>query len=210
VQFILLEVMMNTQNLDISNPKEHKNILALLPAKNTPETLKTKMLRVDHAGEFGAVHIYRGQVTALQSASDKNDVLAKIQEMGEHEKVHLNTFNQILTERRIRPSLLSPLWHFGGFFMGAVTALISDTSAMACTEAVETVIDKHYAMQIDYYEQETQQDSILDTLKQFRQDELNHKQEAIDSHSENAPFYTATKCVIQAICHSVIKLAHKV
>lgn len=205
--------MMYTQNQTISedkNFKDAKNIINLLPAKNTRKHLKTEMLRVDHAGEFGAVHIYRGQITALQSASDKRDTLAKIQEMGDQEKVHLDTFNRILTERRIRPSLLSPLWQCGGFFMGAVTALISDKSAMACTEAVETVIDSHYAMQINYFEHDATPDSILDDLKQFQQDERAHKQEAIHSDSKNAPFYQTTKCIIEAVCHSVIQLAHKV
>ncbi len=204
---------MHNQNPILSDKKKaktHDDIIALLPAKNTRDTLKTQMLRVDHAGELGAVHIYQGQATIFQANKNTHNVLAQIQEMQEHEKIHLNQFNDVLTERRIRPSALSPLWQFGGFAMGAITAFISPKSAMACTEAVETVIDNHYESQIHYFNSETTPDALLPTLKKFQQDELDHKQEAINSDAQNAPFYKTTKFLIETLCHTVIKIAHKI
>jgi ubiquinone biosynthesis monooxygenase Coq7 len=205
--------MMHTQNqaiFDTGNPKQPLDILSILPMKKTRDRLKTQMLRVDHAGELGAVHIYRGQATIFQSSANTHDVLTQVQAMGEHEKIHLNKFNDILPIRRIRPSLLSPFWQTGGFLMGAMTALVSEKSAMACTEAVETVIDSHYDTQINYFTQENTPDILLSDLKQFQQDELAHKHEAIASDAHNAPFYKTTRFLIETLCHCVIKLAHKV
>lgn len=204
---------MHNQNQNIYNNKSKKtyiDILSLLPAKNTRKTLKTEMLRVDHAGEFGAVHIYRGQISVLKNISSKQEIVSKIQHMAEQEVVHLEKFNQILPQRHIRPSLLSPLWQLGGFTMGVVTAFISEKSAMACTEAVETVIDKHYDNQIKYFFTDNVADEILPDLKQFQQDELHHKQEAIDSDSPDAPLYKTSKFLIESLCHIAIKLAHKI
>lgn len=187
-----------------------KDILNYLPGKNTRKNLKNDMLRVDHAGEFGAVHIYRGQEDAFKKAPKKSETLEQIQEMKSQEIVHLERFNKVLPERQIRSSALSPLWRCGGYAMGAITALISEKSAMACTEAVETVIDKHYETQIKYFESDSEADPLLVDLKQFQQDELDHKQEAIDSDAANAPFYKTTKWLIENLCHIVIWGAHRV
>lgn len=192
----------------------HKiNILDILPLRATREKVTNQMLRVDHAGEFGAVHIYNGQLSAFEQASNTQESYEKIKIMQSAEFVHLNKFNSILPTKRIRPSALTPVWHIGGFLMGAVTALTSEKSAMACTEAVETVIDKHYETQINYLSnapKAPQTEALLKDLKQFQQDELEHKQEAIKSDSQNAPLYSVTKFLIETICHTVIKIAHKV
>lgn len=200
---------MSNQN---QSDKHHikDNILTLLPGKNTRHTLKTEMLRVDHAGEFGAVHIYRGQIDVLKHSRKKSQTVSQFQHMQAQEIVHLAKFNAVLPQRRIRPSALSPLWKLGGYAMGAVTAFISPKSAMACTEAVETVIDQHYDKQIDFFSKEPDIDPLLQDLKQFQQDELDHKQEAIENNSQEAPFYKATTGLIKIVCHGVIKLAHKV
>jgi ubiquinone biosynthesis monooxygenase Coq7 len=190
--------------------KKQIDILNLLPIKATRERLKTQMLRVDHAGEFGAVHIYRGQLSIFKNVAKHQDTVSQIQSMQSQEEIHLKKFNDVLPDKRIRPSALTPLWHLGGFFMGAVTAFISDKSAMACTEAVETVIDTHYESQINYFTQEKNVDVLIDDLKQFQQDELEHKHTAIHHDSHHAPFYTATKALIETVCHVVIKIAHKV
>jgi 3-demethoxyubiquinol 3-hydroxylase len=211
--YILFGGIMSTQNHTISDDTTHKkpiDILNILPLKKTRENLKTQMLRVDHAGEFGAIHIYRGQASIVKDAPKCQETMDKITIMQSQEQIHLNKFNEVLPHRRIRPSLLTPVWQIGGFFMGAVTALVSEKSAMACTEAVETVIDKHYDSQINYFSNEKTPDSILPDLKQFQQDELEHKHEAIHSDAHNAPFYRATKYCIEALCHCVIKIAHKV
>ena len=198
--FILFGGTMHMHNQTIFDTvalKEPLDILSILPVKNTRERLKTQMIRVDHAGELGAVHIYRGQTSIFVSSTNTHDILTQVQVMGEHEKTHLNKFNDILPIRRIRPSLLSPLWQTGGFLMGVMTALISDKSAMACTEAVETVIDSHYDTQITYFTRDNTPDILLSDLKQFQQDELAHKQEAIASNSHTAPFYKTTKFLIE-------------
>lgn len=191
-------------------PLSHHDILAMLPGKHTQENIQKEMLRVDHAGEYGAVHIYRGQADIFKHAPEKRDILDKILEMGRQEKVHLQKFNIVLPERHIRPSLLSLFWRHGGYAMGAITAMISDKSAMACTEAVETVIDAHYATQINYFETKAKADPLLSDLKQFQQDELDHKHEALENHAQDAPFYDATKNIIEGLCHFVIKIAHKI
>ena len=190
------------------NQKADFNPLDILPGKATKKRVKTDMVRVDHAGEFGAVEIYRGQAAVLSKASDHRDGYQKICHMGDQEKVHLGEFNKQLPQRHIRPSMLSPLWKRGGFAMGALTALISKESAMACTEAVETVIDGHYQEQIAYFEKDS--DPLTPTLEKFRQEELEHKEEAVEDGAQQAPFYKTTNFLIQSLCKAVIKAAEKV
>jgi ubiquinone biosynthesis monooxygenase Coq7 len=103
------------------------------------------MLRVDHAGEYGATRIYAGQLAVLRGSSRAAHLVTH---MAAQEDRHLARFEQLLTERRVRPTLLQPLWHIGGFALGAATALISEKAAMACTDAVETEIDRHYEEQL--------------------------------------------------------------
>jgi ubiquinone biosynthesis monooxygenase Coq7 len=186
------------------------NILSLLPGKNTPHSLKTEMLRVDHAGELGAIHIYRGQIDVLSYISKKDHVTSQIQEMYTQEVVHLNKFNQVLPKRQIRPSAFTPLWQIGGYMLGAITMLISSKSAMACTESVETVIDNHYEKQINFFNQERIIDPLITDLQQFQQDELAHKHEAIENNAHQAPFYNITTSLISILCYSAIKIAHKI
>ena len=103
------------------------------------------MIRVDHAGEYGAARIYAGQLAVL-GRSAKADLLRHMQEQ---EQVHLDTFNAVLADRRVRPTALLPFWHLAGFALGAATAGLGEHAAMACTVAVEETIDAHYTAQID-------------------------------------------------------------
>ena len=104
------------------------------------------MLRVDQAGEFGATRIYAGQLAVLP----RNSAAAKlVSRMADQEKRHLERFDALMSERRVRPTILQPVWNFAGFALGAATALLSDKAAMACTEAVETEIDLHYSKQLE-------------------------------------------------------------
>jgi len=106
------------------------------------------MIRVDHAGEYGAMRIYEGQLAVLEArARDKNAVTA-IRRMAEQESRHLERFSELVNARKVRPTALSPLWHMAGFALGAGTAMLGARAAMACTAAVEEVIDDHYARQI--------------------------------------------------------------
>ena len=116
-----------------------------LPGDLTRESLSSAILRVDHAGEYGAVRIYRGQLAVLGRRRGG----AVIREMAANEREHLETFRSLLPKRRVRPSALQPLWHVAGFALGAATAMLGPKAAMACTVAVEEVIDDHYARQVD-------------------------------------------------------------
>ena len=142
-----------------------------------------RMIRVDHAGEYGAARIYDGQLAVL----GRSRAATPIRRMAEQEKHHLDVFERLLVERRVRPTLLSPLWHVAGFALGAATALLGEKAAMACTAAVESVIDEHYARQ------EAQLDAREAPLKamvaQFRAEEREHHDKALEHGAESTPFY---------------------
>src|SRR5579862_4887857 len=108
-----------------------------------------EILRVDHAGELGAVAIYRGQRAVLGEARGRERIYNQLTEMEEHEGEHLARFDELLNQRRVRPTALAPVWRLAGFALGAGTALLGEKAVHACTEAVETVIEQHYASQID-------------------------------------------------------------
>ena len=114
-----------------------------LPGDPDRQTLIERMIRVDHAGEFGAARIYEGQLAVL----GKHPVGDTIRHMAEQEEKHLAAFNELIAERRVRPTFLSPVWHVAGFALGAATAAMGEKAAMACTVAVEDVIQDHYAAQ---------------------------------------------------------------
>src|SRR5262245_52682272 len=101
----------------------------------------SEILRVDHAGELGAVHLYRGQQAVFAQAAGRGRVSETLAEMEAHEQVHLDRFNRLLTEQNVRPTLMAPIWRAAGFALGAGTALLGEKAAHACTEAVETVIE---------------------------------------------------------------------
>ena len=116
------------------------------PGVNTADDIAA-MIRVDHAGEYGAVRIYAGQLAVLGAAKTK--AADAIRHMAEQEREHLKRFDALIIERRVRPTVLQPVWQVAGFALGAATALMGEKAAMACTEAVEEVIDRHYAEQIE-------------------------------------------------------------
>jgi len=167
-----------------------------------------EMLRVDHAGEYGAVAIYRGQRAIFDVLPQKARIAALVKEMEDGESHHLATFDALLAEKKIRPSLLSPLWNAAGFGLGAATALMGEKAAMACTAAVEDVIEKHYAEQID--ELKATEPALAETVRQFRDDELEHKRtaEAEDAHA--APGYAMLSAAIKLGCRAAIRIAQKV
>jgi ubiquinone biosynthesis monooxygenase Coq7 len=167
-----------------------------------------ELLRVDHAGELAAVHIYRGQRAVLNTAQGKDRIAWRLQEMEAHEQAHLDRFDQILTQRRVRPTLLAPVWRMAGFTLGATTALMGEAAAHACTEAVETVIEDHYARQIE--ELGAREPELVSELVGFREDELAHRDEAIAEGSRSAPAYPLLTAVIRAGCRAAIKISEKI
>jgi ubiquinone biosynthesis monooxygenase Coq7 len=173
------------------------------PGDRRPDA--ASMLRVNQAGEYGATRIYAGQLAVLGNRHPASRAIAK---MAIQEDRHLETFDSILAERGIRPTLLQPVWNIAGHALGAATALIGPDAAMACTAAVETEIDKHYA---DQLRQLGQDDPALSaTNAEFQAEELEHRDAAIAAGAENAPAYPLLSTVIRAGCRAAIALSKRV
>lgn len=167
-----------------------------------------EMLRVDHAGELAAVHIYRGQRAVLNAATGKDRIAFQLQEMEAHEAAHLKRFDDILNERKVRPTLMAPVWRLAGFALGAGTALMGEKAAHACTEAVETVIEDHYARQIE--ELSAREPDLAAELSAFREDELAHRDQAVQEGAKDAPGYPVLAAVIRAGCRAAIAVSEKI
>ena len=166
-----------------------------------------ELIRVDHAGERGAVNIYDGQLFALQLLKSDPDTESKIAEMKEHEKEHLKYFEQQLAERKVRPTLFLPLWDLLGVGLGFGSTLLGKKATMLCTASVEEVIDKHYQSQIEYLESEEKEEkNLLKKIKKFRQDELDHRDIAYEEGAtKDGPFF-----FLDAIIKTGSKIAIKV
>jgi ubiquinone biosynthesis monooxygenase Coq7 len=175
-----------------------------LPGDPRREELVQRMLRVDHAGEYGAVRIYEGQLAVL----GRTPAGAVIRRMAEQEHQHLRTFDRLLPERRVRPTVLSPLWHAAGFALGAATALLGEKAAMACTVAVEEVIDEHYAAQAAALGGD--EPEIKAVIEEFRQDELAHRDEGLAHGAAEAPGYELLSAGIKAASRLAIWLSTRV
>jgi len=167
-----------------------------------------EMLRVDHAGEYGAVAIYRGQRAVFDALPHKTETAAAIGEMEAGEAAHLKAFDEILNDRGVRPTLLAPVWNLAGFALGAASALVSEKTAMACTAAVEDVIEKHYGEQVSEFE--PAEPALAATVRQFREEELEHKRTAEAAGAADAPAYGLFSAVIRSGCRAAIKLAEKI
>ena len=163
-----------------------------------------RMLRVDQAGELGAVRIYQGQMAVLgRTASGP-----LIEKMAAQERHHLETFNRLVGERQVRPTVLSPLWHVAGFALGAATALLGERAAMACTVAVEETIDAHYAGQAERLG-ETEA-PLRDTIETFRAEEVEHRDIALAHDAERAAGYPVLSSAIKAGCRVAIWLSERI
>ena len=163
-----------------------------------------RFLRVDHAGERAAQQIYKGQLAVLAN----HEMADEIRHMMDQEVEHLETFDSLLNERQVRPSLLDPLWGAAGFTLGVVTAAMGPKAAMACTIAVEEVIGEHYADQAERLGEDEAE--LRGTISKFRDDELEHRDIAIEYRGREAMFYAALKSVIQQGCRTAIRIAERV
>ena len=164
------------------------------------------MIRVDHAGEYGAVRIYEGQLAVL--GGRKSETADAIRHMAEQEQRHLKTFDALVNDRRVRPTALEPLWRVAGFALGAATALLGEKAAMACTAAVEEVIDAHYAAQIARLGDSDPE--LKKTVEAFRVDESAHRDTAIAHGAEDAAGYRLLSEGIKASCRLAIALSEKI
>ena len=165
------------------------------------------MIRVDHAGEYGAVRIYEGQLAVLESRPGAKKTTEAVRRMARQERDHLKSFDRLINERRVRPTALAPVWHVAGFALGAATALLGEKAAMACTAAVEEVIDDHYASQIARIAHD---DDLKKHIEAFRADEIAHRDEALAHGAEKAPGYRALRAAIKAGCRLAIGLSERI
>jgi ubiquinone biosynthesis monooxygenase Coq7 len=167
------------------------------PGDPEPRELIERVIRVDQAGELGAVRIYEGQLAALRwKGRTSGEAYGKIAAMARAEREHNAVFDRLLVERRVRPTVLSPLWNVAGFALGAATALIGEKAAMACTVAIEETIDEHYADQAASLGDDEAE--LRSTVEKFRAEEIAHKDEALASGAEQAPAYAALTRAIKA------------
>lgn len=164
-----------------------------------------QMIRVNQAGEYGASRIYAGQLAVMGNAHPAS---RSIRHMAAQEQRHLDTFNALIAEQRVRPTLLHPFWHVAGFALGAVTAAIGPEAAMACTAAIETEIDKHYSEQIESLGEN--EPALSATISEFRDEELEHKATALAQGAERAPGYPLMSAVIRLGCRAAIALSKRV
>jgi 3-demethoxyubiquinol 3-hydroxylase len=177
------------------------------PGRGALAARMAEILRVDHAGEMAAVAIYRGQRTVLGQAKGHERIAGQLAEMEAQEAVHLARFERLLTERQVRPTALAPVWRIAAFALGAGTALMGDKAAHACTEAVENVIEDHYAHQIA--ELAERDPKLAAELSDFRDEELAHRDLAVEEGAKDAPGYALLSAVIRTGCRAAIKISEK-
>lgn len=172
-----------------------------LPGDLTARQLIDRIIRVDHAGEYGARRIYEGQLAVLGRHP-------KIEHMAQQEREHLARFEKMVVERRVRPTLLTPIWHVAGFALGAATALLGEKAAMACTEAVEEVIDEHYANQ--HASLGDEEAELKAVIEQFRAEEIEHRDTARAEGAAEAPAYPVLSAAIKQASRLAIWVAERV
>ncbi len=175
-----------------------------LPGDRAPADDTARMIRVDQAGEYGATRIYAGQMAVLR----RGRAAGAIREMAEQEERHLAQLDRLVAERRVRPTALSPLWHVAGYALGAATALLGERAAMACTVAVEEVIDEHYARQAEGLGGSDPE--LAETIASARADELAHRDSAIAYEAEQAPGYELISAAIKTGARLAIWLSERI
>ncbi|HYD32225.1 MAG TPA: demethoxyubiquinone hydroxylase family protein [Azospirillaceae bacterium] len=175
-----------------------------LPGDPDGQAMLARYIRVNHAGEYGAKRIYQGQMAVMGRGRHG----ATLEHMAQQEQEHLDHFAKLMVDRRVRPSALLPVWHVAGFALGAVTALIGEKAAMACTVAVEEVIDGHYAAQRDQLGQD--ETELRDKIEQFRMEEIEHRDIGLEHGAEQAPGYPLLSAAIKTGSRLAIWLAERI
>lgn len=173
------------------------------PGDLTAEQRTARMIRVDHAGEYGAARIYAGQLAVL----GRGPKGAVIRHMAAQEAEHLRSFSAMIVSRRVRPTALLPVWHLAGFALGALTAALGEKAAMACTVAVEDAIDAHYSAQAA--ELGDAEPELKQTIEKFRAEELEHRDTGLAHGAEAAPGYRLLYRAINTGCRVAIALSER-
>ena len=176
--------------------------------KKTNKTKVEEFIRVDHAGERGAIKIYEGQLLALKTIKQDEVLKNKIEEMKEHEKEHLEYFEKEIQKRKIKPTYLLPLWDVMGVTLGFGTALLGKKAAMLCTASVEEVIEDHYQNQLKKLGNDEK--DLKEKIAKFRSDEINHKNIAYEEGATNKGFYSIMDKAIRTASKIAITISEKI
>jgi 3-demethoxyubiquinol 3-hydroxylase len=186
-----------------AEPRPERTLDELMPGEPGREETIARMIRVDQAGEYGAARIYAGQLAVL----GRMRAAPTLRRMAEQEQRHLDEFNRIMVERRVRPTLLQPLWHVAGFALGAATAMLGEKAAMACTVAVEETIDEHYRRQAARLGDA--EPALKDAIEEFREDEIEHRDTALAHGAQQAPGYAPLTAAIKRASRLAIWLSER-
>ncbi len=175
--------------------------------KTSPKTLH-EIIRVDHAGERGAIKIYEGQLLALKTVVKDDSLKNVIEEMKEHEKEHLEYFEKEINKRKIKPTYFLPLWDLMGVTLGFGTALLGKKMAMLCTASVEEVIESHYEKQLEKIGLDEKE--LKEKIKKFKKDETMHKNIAYDLGATNKGVYVLMDKIIKTGSKIAINISEKI
>ncbi len=179
--------------------------LKIATGRASDDMMLERMVRVDHAGEYGAKRIYEGQLRVLGKKSCGD----MIRHMRDQELEHLDYFEQQVRVRGVRPTALMPLWHVGGYAMGAITALMGEKAAMACTVAVESVIDQHYGHQLEALEVYPEEKKLAQSIEQFKAEEMEHHDLGLEHGAAQMPAYGALVAMVSGVTKSAIWLSKR-
>jgi len=174
------------------------------------QSQKHQAIRVNHAGEYGAGQIYKGQLAVFRLKKDQKNI-DLIQHMKEQEDVHFDYFDKKIANSNIRPTIMQPVWKVAGFALGAATALMGPKAAMACTVAVEEVIDEHYQNQLQNLPEENEDDMDLkQNIEKFRQEELEHREIGLENDAEELKIYKPLSFLIKNASKLAIAVSTRV
>jgi len=176
--------------------------------KKTNQKVLEEIIRVDHAGERGAIKIYEGQLLALKTIIQNEKLKDTIEEMKEHEKEHLEYFEKEIQKRKIKPTYLLPIWDVMGVALGFGTALLGKKAAMLCTASVEEVIEDHYENQLKKLGNDEK--DLKDKIQKFKNDEINHKNIAYESGASNKGIFSLMDKLIQTSSRIAITISEKI
>ena len=176
--------------------------------KKTDKKKIEQFIRVDHAGERGAIKIYEGQLLALNTLINDDDLKKTVNEMKKHEEEHSSFFKNEIEKRDIKPTKLLPLWDLLGLGLGFGSTILGKKAAMLCTASVEEVIDEHYKSQID--ELEDDEKNLKEKIIKFREDELHHKDIAYEQGATKKGFYSLMDKIIKTGSKVAIKISEKI
>ena len=176
--------------------------------KKTDKKLIEEFLRVDHAGERGAIKIYEGQLLALKTFMKNDDLKSKLEEMKLHEQEHADFFDKEIKKRNIKPTKFLPLWDLLGISLGFGSTILGDKAAMLCTASVEEVIDEHYQNQINKIGDDEKE--LKRKIIKFREDELHHKDIAYENGASKAGIYSILDKVIKTGSRIAITISEKI